>query len=134
MPSKRLFFIAFWATFLVLGGSALMGAALRYFEMQELVDAAVFESSQRRRVIINLHRPIDRATLAAELRSGILERAGRSGVVLEDHRLVVESSEEGVSIAVNWTQPALALAGQSILSFPMSMERTFEVRTIGAVR
>lgn len=111
-----------------------MGAALRYFEMQELVDAAVFESSQRRRVIINLHRPIDRATLAAELRSGILERAGRSGVVLEDHRLVVESSEEGVSIAVNWTQPALALAGQSILSFPMSMERTFEVRTIGAVR
>lgn len=127
MPSKRVLLVAFWVTFLGLGGYTLIGAAVQYFEMQELVDAALMESSQKQRVVSIVQGPIDGPQLVGQIRAGILERARRSGLVLDDDRVIVTSSDQGISVAVNWARPALTVAGQSIISFPMSLERTFEI-------
>lgn len=128
MPSGRAFLIAFWVTFLGLGGYTLIGSAVHYFEMQELVDAVLTESSQKQRVISAIQGPIDGPQLASQIRTGILERARRTGLVLEDDRVIVTWSDQGITVAVNWARPALAVAGQSIISLPMSLERNFEAR------
>jgi hypothetical protein len=127
MPFRRLMLIAFSASLLGLGGYTLMATALRYFEVQHLVDATLGEVSQRRQFLSSMQRTIDGRDMAHELRAGILERAGRIGLLLEDDSLVVTRSDHGVTVAVRWAQPALWVAGRGILLFPMSTERTVYV-------
>ena len=75
-----------------------------------------------------MQRTIDSREMAREVRAGILERARRMGLVLPDERLVVTPSDQGVTVVVEWAQPALSVVGQGILSVPMSIERRFELR------
>jgi hypothetical protein len=120
--------VAFLVTFLGLGGYTLLAAAVQYFEMQELIEAAVVESSHRRRLVTTMQRTVDGREIARDVRAGILERARRMGLVLPDERLVVTPSDQGVTVLVEWAQPALSLVGRGILTVPMSIERRFELR------
>jgi hypothetical protein len=128
MPSRRLVALAFWGMLLGLGSYSLIGAALHYFEMQELVDAALQETSQKRRVVTSMQRPIDSREMAQEVRVGILERARRSGLVLEDDHVIVTPSDQGVTVAVMWAEPALSVVSRGILTIPMSIERSVDLR------
>jgi hypothetical protein len=119
--------VAFLVTFLGLGGYTLLAAAVHYIEMQELIDAAVVESSHRRRLVTTT-QTVDGREMANEVRAGILARARRMGLVLPDERLVVTPSDQGVTVVVEWAQPALSLVGRGILTVPMSIERRFELR------
>jgi hypothetical protein len=119
--------VAFFISFLGLGGFTLIAAAVQYFEMQGLIDAAVAEASQRRRLVTTMPQTIDGRQMAREVRAGIAARAHRMGLVLTDERLFVTPSDQGFTVAVEWAQPALFVLGQGILAIPMSIERRFEL-------
>jgi hypothetical protein len=70
MPLRRLILVALCASFLGLGGYALIATALQYFEVQELVDAALVEAFSKRRFVSSMQRPIDSREIAHEVRAG----------------------------------------------------------------
>lgn len=59
------------------------------------------------------------------VRAAILQGAARAEVRLDQDNVVVDESELGLAVRLQWVQPVLTYQGRNLVAVPLSLERSW---------
>lgn len=62
---------------------------------------------------------------AEPVRAAILQGAAGADVRLDANNVVVDESEVGLAVRLQWVQPVLTYQGRSVVAVPLSLERAW---------
>jgi hypothetical protein len=119
-----------WAVFLVvLGwiGYTVAGMGWSYFTVQELVDTALRDASDRHRAAFAAGSQIAVDSLTSSVRSGILLGALHEGIGIDAGDVGVSANSVGLSAVVRWNYPVVRYGRDEVLVVPMSVSRSLAV-------
>ena len=128
MRVRTLLRVAVWAALVGYVAFVIVGAVSNYFDMVALVEGATRKVVEAERWTLLRQPDAPVGAHAEEVRDAILRGAERSGLVIDDRKVVVSQAGETLRISVSWSYPMVAVGGETIVGIPLSLDRSFPLR------
>ena len=127
MRFRTFVLLLFWVVVLGYVGYGMVSAGAVYFQVRALADQAFDDASGRQK---RAGGAADAPTpeFLTDLRSGILQGAQRAGLPIDARNLTVVSERGAIRVTVHWSQPVITYGGETILSVPLWIDRSFDLR------
>ncbi len=128
MRVRTLVRVAVWAALVGYVAFVIVAVVSSYFDMVALVEGAARKvlEAERWTVLRQADAPV--GARAAEVRDAILRGAERSGLVIDDRKVVVSEADDTLRVSVSWSYPMVAVGGETIVAIPLALHRSFDLR------
>jgi len=128
MRVRTLLRVAVWAALVGYVAFVIVAAVSNYFDMVALVEGAARKMVEAERWTLLRQPDAPVGAHAEEVRDAILRGAERSGLVIDDRKVVVSQAGETLRISVSWSYPMVAVGGETIVGIPLALDRSFDLR------
>ena len=120
--------VARWAALVGYVAFVIVSAVSNYFDMVALVEGTLQKAVQAERweLLRQAHAP--EGERAEEVRDAILRGAERSGLVVDERKVVVSQAGGALRVSLNWTYQVVAIRGETIIGIPLVLDRSFDLR------
>ena len=125
MRARTILRVAVWAALVGYVAFVIVAAVSSYFEMVALVEGAV-QKVVEAELLRQPDAPV--GAHAEELRDAILRGAERTGLVIDDRKVVVSQAGKTLRVSVSWSYPVVAVGGETIVGLPLALDRSFDLR------
>ena len=128
MRVRTLLRVVVWAALVGYTGFVIVAAVSNYFDMVALVEGAARKVVEAERWTLLRQPGAPVGAHAEEVRDAILRGAERSGLVIDDRKVVVSQAGETLRVSVSWSYPMVAVGGETIVGIPLALDRSFDLR------
>ena len=128
MRVRTLLRVAVWAALVGYVAFVIVAAVSNYFDMVALVEGAARKVVEAERWTLLRQPDAPVGAHAEEVRDAILRGAERSGLVIDDRKVVVSQAGETLRVSVSWSYPMVAVGGETIVGIPLALDRSFDLR------
>ena len=128
MRVRTLLRVAVWAALVAYVAFVIVAAVSNYFDMVALVEGAARKVVEAERWTLLRQPDAPVGAHAEEVRDAILRGAERSGLVIDDRKVVVSQTGQTLRISVSWSYPMVAVGGETIVGIPLALDRSFPLR------
>ena len=128
MRARTILRVAVWAALAGYIAFVIVSAVSNYFDMVALVEGAVQKVVEAERWTLLRQPDAAVGAHAEEVRDAILRGAERSGLVIDDRKMVVSQAGETLRVSVSWSYPVVAVGGETIVGIPLALDRSFVLR------
>jgi len=128
MRVRTLLRVVVWAALVGYVAFVIVAAVSNYFDMVALVEGATRKVVEAERWTLLRQPDTPVGAHAEEVRDAILRGAERSGLVIDDRKVVVSQAGETLRISVSWSYPMVAVWGETIVGIPLALDRSFDLR------
>jgi hypothetical protein len=128
MRVRTLLRVVVWAALVGYVAFVIVAAVSNYFDMVALVEGAARKVVEAERWTLLRQPGVPVGAHAEEVRDAILRGAERSGLVIDDRKVVVSQAGETLRVSVSWSYPMVAVGGETIVGIPLALDRSFPLR------
>jgi len=128
MRVRTLLRVAVWAALVGYTGFVIVAAVSNYFDMVALVEGAARKVVEAERWTLLRQPGAPVGAHAEEVRDAILRGAERSGLVIDDRKVVVSEAGQTLRVSVSWSYPMVAVGGETVVAIPLALHRSFDLR------
>jgi hypothetical protein len=128
MRVRTLLRVAVWAALVAYVAFVIVAAASNYFDMVALVEGAARKMVEAERWTLLRQPDAPVGAHAEEVRDAILRGAERSGLSIDDRKVVVSQAGQTLRVGVSWSYPMVAVGGETIVGIPLALDRSFPLR------
>lgn len=120
--------VAVWAAVAGYLVFVIVAVVSNYLDMVALVEGAARKVVEAERSTLLGQPGTPVGAHAEEVRDAILRGAERSGLVVDDRKVLVSQAGETLRISVSWSYPVVAVGGETIVGIPLALDRSFNLR------
>ena len=128
MRVRTLLRVAVWAALVGYTGFVIVSAGSNYFDVVTVVENAVQKPLEAERWTLLRQPDAPVGAHAEEVRDAILRGAERSGLSIDDRKVVVSQAGETLRVSVSWSYPMVAVGGETIVGIPLALDRSVDLR------
>lgn len=128
MRFRTLVLLVIWAAALGYVAWTVVSVGAVYLQGQELVEAAVTEAARRHRAASAGQQETEVPAYAEEVRAAVIRNAPRLGIAVDPQRVSISYTPWALRVQIAWPYPAVVLGGWSIVTLPLSVDRSFDLK------